>query len=91
MIIWFQGVLEKKKNKGILKLGQNRSGGVVISQKQGAHIIYIVIEYNISCHIFCLLSHASMDIAWTRYFISIFFIFFLTDFYILCTIISKSK
>ena len=31
----FQSVLEKKKSKGILKLGQNRSGGVVVSQKQG--------------------------------------------------------
>jgi len=30
-----QSVLEKKKSKGILKLGQNRSGGVVVSQKQG--------------------------------------------------------
>ena len=28
-------MLEKKKNKGILKLGQSRSGGLVITQKQG--------------------------------------------------------
>lgn len=28
-------MLDRKKGKGILKLGQNRSGGVVISQKQG--------------------------------------------------------
>jgi len=33
----FQSVLEKKKSKGILKLGQNRSGGVVVSQKQGTN------------------------------------------------------
>ena len=30
-----QSILERKKNKGIIKLGQSRSGGVVISQKQG--------------------------------------------------------
>jgi len=34
-VLLLQGVLEKKKSKGILKLGQNRSGGVVVSQKQG--------------------------------------------------------
>ena len=31
----FQNVLEKKKTKGIMKMGQSRSGGVVITQKQG--------------------------------------------------------
>jgi len=30
--------LEKKKSKGILKLGQNRCGGVVVSQKQGTSL-----------------------------------------------------
>ena len=30
-----QGLLERKKSKGILKLGEHRSGGVVVSQKQG--------------------------------------------------------
>jgi len=34
-LVLLQSVLEKKKSKGILKLGQNRSGGVVVSQKQG--------------------------------------------------------
>ena len=32
-------MLEKRKKTGILKVGQVRSGGVVISQKQGAHMI----------------------------------------------------
>ncbi|XP_041369440.1 coiled-coil domain-containing protein 149-like [Gigantopelta aegis] len=30
----YKSMLEKKKNKGILKLGQSRSGGLVITQKQ---------------------------------------------------------
>ncbi|ELT88423.1 hypothetical protein CAPTEDRAFT_53024, partial [Capitella teleta] len=30
----YKNLLEKKKNKGIIKLGQNRQGGVVVSQKQ---------------------------------------------------------
>ena len=47
LLVFFQSILERKKNKGILKLGQNRSGGVVISQKQGEgggtdQIIYYV-------------------------------------------------
>jgi len=48
-LLWFvlvQGVLEKKKNKGILKLGQNRSGGVVVSQKQGFFPVQIIVQYN---------------------------------------------
>jgi len=40
LIFFLQSVLEKKKSKGILKLGQNRSGGVVVSHKQGIVIIY---------------------------------------------------
>ena len=43
-LLSLQSILEKKKTKGILKLGQNRSGGLVISQKQGqwmpAHKIF---------------------------------------------------
>lgn len=35
-----QNLLEKKKNKGIIKLGQNRQGGVVVSQKQGTLLKY---------------------------------------------------
>ncbi|KAL8620462.1 hypothetical protein ACOMHN_048395 [Nucella lapillus] len=30
----YKSILEKKKNKGILKVGQNRSGGLIITQKQ---------------------------------------------------------
>lgn len=30
----YKNILEKKKNKGILKVGQSRSGGIVITQKQ---------------------------------------------------------
>ncbi|KAK7110983.1 hypothetical protein V1264_014772 [Littorina saxatilis] len=30
----YKSILEKKKNKGILKVGQSRSGGLIISQKQ---------------------------------------------------------
>ncbi|CAG5133974.1 unnamed protein product, partial [Candidula unifasciata] len=32
-------ILEKKKTKGILKLGQSRSGGLVITQKQVQQIM----------------------------------------------------
>ena len=35
VFVWLQSILEKKKNKGILKVGQSRSGGLIISQKQG--------------------------------------------------------
>ncbi|XP_046335132.1 coiled-coil domain-containing protein 149-like isoform X2 [Haliotis rufescens] len=35
----YKSMLERKKNKGILKLGQSRSGGLVISQKQVQHIL----------------------------------------------------
>ena len=38
---WLQSILEKKKNKGILKVGQSRSGGLIISQKQGQTLIRI--------------------------------------------------
>ena len=31
----YKNLLERKKNKGILKLGETRAGGVVISQRQG--------------------------------------------------------
>lgn len=34
----YKNLLERKKNKGILKLGQSRAGGVVISQRQGLYI-----------------------------------------------------
>ncbi|XP_076460985.1 coiled-coil domain-containing protein 149-like [Babylonia areolata] len=30
----YKSILEKKKNKGILKVGQNRSGGLIITQRQ---------------------------------------------------------
>lgn len=35
-------MLDRKKNKGILKLGQNRCGGVVISQKQGPFLLLFI-------------------------------------------------
>ena len=37
----YKNLLERRKNKGILKLGETRAGGVVISQRQGGSQCYI--------------------------------------------------